>query len=284
MAPYTRPMSVRPGGSAQLDLFVDGAQMVLLHALAEALAAGRPDAAHDALARLHRHDPRHPDLAALRRLCQAVRLGLPAPVSPDSLEALVREVETVLLPAAERLLGPGGAAALDPVWRRLVEGAASLHLDGLDGVEGRGHLRFWVGAAHCHLGQRRQALRLWLSLAWLDPEALATLAPRFPDDTMRLAWITFERTPGFEVPEEPEAAARWFAAWVFVHDREFAGLFGADDIPGPGTDPAAAAARAVLALLPLETRGLSEEIVRGRRALQAAAPAFFRHYLGRVGR
>jgi hypothetical protein len=187
----------------------------------------------------------------------------------------------LLLPAAERLLGPAAPAALGPVWRRLVDGASGLRLDG---AEGGGHLRFWVGAAHRHLGERRQALRLWLSLAWIEAGALATLAPRCPDDTMRLAWTAFERAPGFEVPEEPVAAARWFPAWAFLHDRELASLFRADEVPGPGMDAAADAARAVLALLPLETKGLSEEVVRGRRALKAAAPAFFPLYLRRVGR
>jgi hypothetical protein len=268
---------------AQLDLFLDGAETALLHALGEALAAGRPEAAHDALERLRRQDPTHPDLAALGRLCEAVRPGLPAPGSPSSLEALVWELETVLLPTAERLLGPGAAAALGPVWGRLAD-SAGVHLAGIhiDGREGVGPLRFWTGAAHHHFGRRRQALRLWLSLAWLDPGALATLAPRCPDDAMRLAWTAFERRPGFDVPEEPEAAARWFPAWVFLHDRELAGLFAADEIPG--AEPAEAAARAVLALLPLETRGLSEAVIAGRRALKTAAPSFFPHYLRRVGR
>jgi hypothetical protein len=275
---------VRSGGTAQLDLFVDGAETVLLHALGEALAAGRPEAAHEALARLRRHDPAHPDLLALGRLCETVRPGLPPPDSPGSLGTLVREIETVLLPAAERLLGPSAPAALRPVWRRVAEGAARVGLDGVDEAEGGGHVRFWVGAAHHHLGRRRQALRLWLSLAWRDSLALTTLAARCPDDTLRLAWIAFERGPGFDVPEEPAAAARWFPAWVFLQDRELAGLFGVHEIGGPAADPAEAAARAVVALLPLETRGLSEEVVSGRRALKAAAPAFFRHYLRRVGR
>ncbi len=273
--------SPRTGETAQLDLFLDGAVTVLLHALGEALTAGRPGAAHDALERLRREDPAHPDLSALGRLCEAVHPELPATGSAGSLQALARELETVLLPAADRLLGPDAPAALGPVWRRLADGAASVDLDGM---EAAGHIRFWVGAAHYHLGRRRQALRLWLPLAWLDPRALATLAPRCPDDTFRLAWMAFERQPGFEVPEEPDAAARWFPAWAFLHDRALAGLLRPDEVRGPGTDAAEAAARTVLALLPLETQGLSEQVVRGRRALQAAAPVFFRHYLRRVGR
>jgi hypothetical protein len=99
---------------------------------------------------------------------------------------------------------------------------------------------------------------------------------------MRLAWTTFERRPGFDVPEEPDAAARWFPAWIFLHDRELTGLFSADEIPG--ADAAGAAARHVLALLPIEVHGLSDAVIAGRRALKGAAPAFFPHYLRRVGR
>lgn len=286
VSPYTRRMSApaRPGETAQLDLFVDGAETVLLHAVSDALAAGRPETAHDALARLRQHDAGHPDLGALGRLCEALRAGLPAPGSRSALEALVQELETVLLPTAERLLGPGASAALGPVWRRLAVGATTVPLGELDAMEGGGRVRFWIGAAHHHLGRRREARRLWLSLAWRHPRALATLAPRCPDDTIRLAWIAFDRTPGFEIEEPDAAAARWFPAWAFLHDRELAGLFGPDEIGGPAADPAEVAARGVAALLPLETRGLSEEVVRGRRALKAIAPAFFQRYLRRVGR
>jgi hypothetical protein len=99
---------------------------------------------------------------------------------------------------------------------------------------------------------------------------------------VRRAWTAFEQRPGFDVPEDPAAAARWFPAWAFLHDRELAGLFAPREIPG--ADPPEAAARAVLALLPVETRGLSEEVIAGRRALKSAAPSFFPHYLRRVGR
>jgi hypothetical protein len=267
------------GGSAQLDLFVDGAGTVLLNDVAASLAAGRPGAAHEALERLRVHDPGHPDLAGLQRLCAALGPGIPPPVSPTALDALIQEIGVVLWPQAERLLGPGAAAALGPVWHRLAEGARAT---GLARLRHAGAGCYWIGVAHYHLGRPREARRLWLRLAWEDPAELATFGPRWPDATLRQAWAAFERNPGFDAPDDVATAARWFPAWVFVRQRELAGLFGADEVPGTG--PPAAAARCVLALLPREAQGLSDEVVRGRRALQAVAPGFFRYYLRSVGR
>ena len=169
--------------AAQLDLFVDGAETMLLHDLGAALRAGRREAAREALERLRARDPAHPDLTALERLCDATAPGLAAPTFGSALDALATEVDTVLLPAATRLLGEEGVVVLDPVWRRLAEGAADLRLDGPAGGGGAG--RYWAGVAHYHLGGHRQARRLWLSLAWLDPAVLATHAPRCPDERVR---------------------------------------------------------------------------------------------------
>jgi hypothetical protein len=266
-------------GRRQLDLFRDSPATALLNQVGEALGAGQHEAARRALDELGAHDPGHPDLAGLRRLCEALDPRVSAVVSPAALEALIHETSTVLAPQAERLLGPAAPLALAPVWRRLRDGAAVVGLDGLR-RPGVGH--YWVGVATYHLGKRRKALRWWIRLGWVDPAVLATHAARCPDETLRRAWEEFEQHPGWEVPEAPASAAAWFPAWLFVRHHEVASVFRADEVPG--TDPPAAAARAVLALLPQETRGLSDAVVRGRRALQAVAPAFFRYYLRRVGR
>lgn len=57
--------------------------------------------------------------------------------------------------------------------------------------------------------------------------------------------------------------------------------FGRDDIPDSGT--AARAFGALLALVPLEWRGLSDEVVAQRRALRQLSPGFFRYYMGSLG-
>ena len=264
----------------QLDLFVDGAGTALLHALGEALTVGSPGTARAALERLRTHDPVHPDLGALGRLCEVLEPGLPAPASPRAMAALARDVATVLLPAAQRLLGDAAPLALTPVWRRLVEGAGPPRLDtrGETGIA-----RYWTGVAHYHLGARRPALRLWLSLAWLDPEALATWIPQCPDPSVRSAWLALERAPAFELPEDDAVTrAQWFPAWLLLRDRQVADLFRPDEVPDK--EASSAALRQALALLPLEAGGLSDAVIRARRALRAIAPAFFRLYLRTVGR
>jgi hypothetical protein len=275
LAPDARP------AAAQLDLFVDGAaEAALLHDLGSALAAGHPESARKAVERLRSRDPTHPDLSALGRLCDATAPGLPAPTLGSALDALATEVDTVLLPAATRLLGGEGVAVLNPVWRRLVEGGADLRLDGPAGVGGVA--RYWVGVAHYHLGGHRQARRLWLSLAWLDPAVLASHAPRCPDERLRRAWEVFDRSADFESPDDAREGPRWFAAWLVLRHRELAGLVRPDEVPG--ADAPAGALRQVLSLLPLEGHGLSEVVIQGRRALQKVAPTFFPHYLRAVGR
>jgi hypothetical protein len=267
-------------GDAQLDLFVDGAGTALLNDVVAALTARDGRAAHRALDRLRAHDPGHPDLTGLGHLSRALRPELPAPASATALDALVRDTEAVLWPLVARLLGPVAAgAALEPVWRRLRDGASAA---AREGAVDSGARLYWLGVARYHLGERPEAWRSWLRLAWIDPVTLWTHAPRWPDDTLRRAWLEFERQPGFDTPDEAAAAARWFPAWVVVRHRALATLLRPDEVPG--TDPAAAAARCVLALLPLEARGLSDDVVRGRRTLQAVAPAFFRYYLRTVGR
>lgn len=271
-----------PGAAVgtQLDLFVHTAGTALLNDVAEALTARDGRAAQRALDRLRAHDPGHPDLTGLGHLSRALRSELPAPASATALDALVRDTEAVLWPLAARLVGATRAGTmLEPVWRRLRDGASAAAREGSVDTGAR---VYWLGVAHYHLGERPEAWRSWLRLAWIDPVTLWTLAPRCPDDTLRRAWLEFERRPGFDTPDEAAAAARWFPAWVVVRHRALATLLRPDEVPG--TDPAVATARCVLGLLPLEARGLSDDVVRGRRTLQAVAPGFFSYYLRTVGR
>jgi hypothetical protein len=59
-------------------------------------------------------------------------------------------------------------------------------------------------------------------------------------------------------------------------------VFRADDLPDAPTD-AAGTFGALLALAPLEGRGLSDELVARRRALWQLGPGFFRCYIEIVG-
>jgi hypothetical protein len=63
--------------------------------------------------------------------------------------------------------------------------------------------------------------------------------------------------------------------------RGLSHLFRADDIPDAGA--AARVFRQLLALLPLEPRGLTDELVRQRRALRQLDETFFRYYMAVLG-
>lgn len=54
-----------------------------------------------------------------------------------------------------------------------------------------------------------------------------------------------------------------------------------EDIPDAGT--ATRVLRQLLALLPLEPRGLTDELVRQRRELRQLDEPFFRHYMAGLG-
>ena len=98
----------------QLDLFLDGRETILVNDLVAALLAGRLEGARDALNRLRKENPAHPDLAAFEGLVRSVCEKPPAPPSPGEPGAMIERL-TVLAPAANRLLGLGAASFLLPL-------------------------------------------------------------------------------------------------------------------------------------------------------------------------
>jgi hypothetical protein len=72
-------------------------------------------------------------------------------------------------------------------------------------------------------------------------------------------------------------AAAWFPAWLLLRHRGLSPLFHPDDIPDAGD--AARAFGHLVTLLPLEQRGLTDELVRQRRALRQLDEDFFRYYM-----
>jgi hypothetical protein len=63
----------------QLDLFLDGRETILVNDLVAALLEGRLQDARDALNRLRKENPAHPDLVAFDRLVRSVSEQLLAP-------------------------------------------------------------------------------------------------------------------------------------------------------------------------------------------------------------
>ena len=268
----------------QLDLFLDGADAMLVNEIAAALVAGRGADAERALGQLRKRNPRHPDLRAFGLVCRAQRAEASStPTHPAAMMALIEDLEGSLAPAADRLLGPRAGAALRPVWARLVDAAAALPL-----AECRpaAPLYHWLGVAHYRLGDERQAFRWWLALCWLDPEGFPRYGPRLPSSMMREEWAEFEREPEVANPAGGAVSrARWFPSWLLLRHRGFGRLFGPTEIPDAGV--ATRVFGLLLALLPFDGAGHSAELVQHRSALRALDPAFFRLYMravsGRTG-
>ena len=210
----------------QLDLFLDGREALLVNDLVARLLESSPEGAAGALDRLREESPDHPDLGAFDRLVRPLRAGPPAPPGAGQLRPMVERLAT-LAPAAGRLLGRAAAAFLLPWWRALARTEVVPAP-----AEPAPLLRHWIGCAHSHLGNEREAFRLWLPLCWLDPESFARRAPTLPSRIAREAWATFDS----EADREETADARvqhvpWFPAWLALRHRWVAHLFRADEVP-----------------------------------------------------
>ena len=268
-------------GPRQLDLFVDGQDALLIHEAVTGLLSRDAERAEAALARLRGEHPAHPDLRALTVLVDGLDARVPASMTHADLMASVEAIERELVPAARRFFGTAAPAFLRPLWQALATVAASRPFDAVrphihagwlhqqyddwgavraavesePGWAATPLLRYWLGLARHHLGEPEGAIRLWLPLCWVDPALFARHAPTLPNAIVREGWEMFERA---------------------------AHLFAADDIPETGPD--ARAFRALLAVAPLESQGLSDELIARRRALRAVSAGFFSYYMEIVRR
>jgi hypothetical protein len=307
-APFPAPSAGPPAAEAvdrrQLDLFVDGREALLVHEIVTGLVNRDVRRTETGLRRLGQEHPHHPDLAALTVLAGALTEPAPATATPVALTERIDLIERTLVPAARRYLGAHSDAFLRPVWQTLAAAAAGLAFeaahprahrgwicqqyggwtDGSAAVErepawaDRPLLRYWMGLAQQHLGAPECAIRLWLPRCWMDPLLFETHAPTVPNPTIRAAWSAFERAAPFEasLPEGPSVTV-WFPAWLLLRHRGLARLFDPDDVPDAGS--AARVFRHLLTLLPVESLGLTDELVARRRALRALDESFFRYYM-----
>ena len=291
----------------QLDLFVDGRDALLVHEIVIGLISRDVGRTEAGLRRLGQEHPRHPDQVALTLLFEALTAPTPA-ATHVALTERIELTERRLVPAARRFLGADADAFLRPVWQALAATAADLRFEAAHPQAHRAWLcqqygewtqvraaaedepgwadtpllRYWMGLAQHHLGAPAVAIRLWLPLCWMDPLLFEIRAPTVPNPTIRAAWIAFEQAFPFEeslADKTPMAA--WFPAWLLLRHRGLSRLFRTEDIPDAGD--AARVFRHLVALLPLELRGLTDELVRQRRALRQLDENFFRYYMAVLG-
>lgn len=304
-APTAEPSTER----RQLDLFLDGRDAVLVHQVITSLMVRDRGRAETGLERLRDEHPHHPDLMTFALLIAALHSPPPTPVSHTTLTAGIEAVDNGLAPAARRVLGADAATFVQPSWQALATAAANLPFDEAyprahrswlcqqygdwaavrAAVEAerdwaaRPRLRFRLGLARHHLGEPEAAIRLWLPLCWMDPALFARCAPTIPSAILRDGWEAFERAAMLdEAFAETTDTTGWFPAWLLQRHRGLAHLFQAGEVPVANT--AARAFRQLLSLVPLESQGLTDALVRERRALQQLSPAFFRYYMATIGR
>ena len=111
----------RESHEGQLDLFLDGAPIVVANALLEALRARSPVGAKRELARLAKVDPEHGYREAAVALIEALEMPVPQGHA-QGLERLGKLIEE-WLPAASTLLRGRAQDFLRPLWRRNRKGA-----------------------------------------------------------------------------------------------------------------------------------------------------------------
>lgn len=299
-----RPLAAQAVEERQLDLFVDGRDALLVHEILTGLISRDVGRAETGLHRLGQEHPHHPDLAALTELAEALTVPAPAAATHVALSARIELTERRLVPTARRFLGADSDAFLRPTWQLLAVAAADLPFDAAHPRAHRGWLcqqygewadvraavenepawahtpllRYWMGLAQQHLGASEVAIRLWLPLCWTDPRLFETHAPTVPNSTIRAAWIAFEQAFPFEESLADSApTTAWFPAWLLLRHRGLSRLFRPDDVPGSGD--AARVFRHLVTLLPLEQHGLTDELLRERRALRQLHESFFRYYM-----
>ncbi len=293
----------------QLDLFLDGRDAFLVHEVVTSLLVRDRGRAETDLERLQDEHPFHPDLRALALLVTALQSPTPSPATHATVTMDIEAVQQSLAPAARRLLGQeDGATFLQPSWEALAAMAAGLPFDEAHPRahrswlcqqygdwaavraaveaeprwEARAPLRYRLGLARHHLGEPEAAIRLWLPLCWIDPVLFERHAPTIPSTILREGWHAFEGAVSLEEwLADTTGAAGWFPAWLLLRHRGLVHLFQADEVLAAGI--ATQAFRLLLSLLPLESQGLSDPLVRQRRALQQLSPGFFRYYMDVVG-
>lgn len=302
--PGDGPTPERATERRQLDLFLDGQDAFLVHDITSGLVQRDRGRAEAGLERLRHEHPLHSDLSALALLITSLDFPAASPATHATVTDDIEAMQNALAPAARRLLGESAPGFLEPPWRSLAARTAGLPFDEAHprahrswlcqqyadwvavraAVEAesrwawRSCLRYRLGLARHHLGAPEAAIQVWLPLCWMDAGLFARCAPTLPSAILREAWEAFDHTfAGDESLVDTTEVAAWFPAWLLLRHRGLVHLFRSDEVPEAGT--ASRAFRHLLSLLPLESQGLNEALIRERRGLRQLSPSFFRYYM-----
>jgi len=284
----------------QLDLFQHGRDVMLQNDVIAALRARDPSAVRSAVDRFAAEFPEHAAVAAAATLLGVLESDIVASPDLPALAARVAEIDAVVVPAAERVLGVEEALRwLAPLWcafARANEGmpfqsahptahAGYLYLRGEDGSSAEARIvtipswwripvpLAWMAEARFRVAGLEAAWCLLVELAWMSAGAFRELAVRLRSPQLARLLRAFESG----ACEELELDCAWFPAWLLITAPEMASVLAETQ---PGADkPPERVARLLLQLLALEKQGRHADLVARRRALRDQHEGLYQVYM-----
>ena len=283
----------------QLDLFMDGREVMLQNDVIAALHARDANAGRGALAALSTEFPAHETIAALSLLLDALTTPVAPIVSHAAAADALNYMQTAVVSAARRVLGEHAANPwLSPLWCALADAAAGLTFNAHTPQHHRAYLLLqsgqwvmaeteialipswrripvplaWMAQARFHQSGLDGAWPLLMELAWIDAPAFRRLAGQLPAPALHKHLKDFETDI-----EDNEPAHAWFPAWLLIAVPALSSVMRTTQ---PGNNHAAErVARLIFELLALEKQGRHAEIVARRKKLRDGHAGLFDIYM-----
>jgi hypothetical protein len=283
----------------QLDLFMDGRDVMLQNDVIAALRARDAIAGRRALAAFETEYPAHEAVTLLRLLLDTLEKPL-APITSHSNAADALSVmQAKVVPAAQRIFGSNAAADwLSPLWLSLADAAAGLPFNAQMPQHHRAYLLLqsgkwataggeiaripswrripaplaWMAQARFHQGGLESAWCLLMELAWIDAHAFNRLADQLPAPALHKHLKDFDAALD---DDEPDRA--WFPAWLLIALPALSSVM-RDTQPGSNHAPERVA-RLIVDLLALEKQGRHADIVTLRKKLRDGHAGLFAFYM-----
>jgi hypothetical protein len=285
----------------QLDLFLDSHALQRAYDVVAALLARDSSRAGEAFAALAHEDAAYPGLAQLATLIRSLADWQVAPVDCEAIEARLAEVDRVIGPAAQRMLGERAAGFVAAFVRDMAVAAGEQQFDPLHA--GAHPAALWLRCGEYERAEAAAtALRQnppdpmvlnWLSVSRSKLRGFAAARPTFftlclhapaQADALRIElgdtlldrdWTAFLKETAEWTVAAPELP-RWFPAWYVLRHGSAARDFEGFEFP------AHAAARAVqllLHILPLERARDLRPLAAVRARLRDLNQEFFTLYM-----
>lgn len=291
----------------QLDLFIHSREVILRNDALAAIQQGQVLAGRAALKALAAEYPGDAQLAALEILLQALESPPLCDPRADTVLAARARLETLVQPAAEKLMSTAQARAwLAAGWRNLAEDAlelaytpgsplahaASMYLRAGDWAAAEVAVLnipswrripqplAWMAEARLAQAGLADAWPLLFELAWLDPAACDALIRRQTLPVLvRLLHdfdVEFENDTA-DAQDSQHHPCAWFPAWSLIVEPSLAPHL-RESQAGTGEHPERVA-RLMLDILTMEKQGMQPSLLEARKQLRQFHPGLFKHYM-----